>query len=113
MACTCGAESKGVSVIVGIVRVRTAHCTECGKILREYSFVKPYTKHGLTELLIRLHQINSRINNETRKLVIDFIERTLDSMTYDKDSDEARRKRRNDYLERKLLKELLGDDYYT
>lgn len=113
MTCICGHEAKSVTLKCSVVFISTYHCSKCGRIVREFRLDGTYSRYGLIQLLQKVHLYNSREPSDSRKLVIDFLERTLDKLPEFQDQTKTTRQRLEDLRDRKFLKECLQEDYYT
>lgn len=114
MACPCGHEAKAVSIVCSIVKIRTFHCKNCGRIIRQFELHGVVSKPSLVEALETLHKANMTRISESRKLAIDYLERMIDRMNAQTANQmKSARQKHLDLWEKKYLKEQLGDDYYA
>lgn len=112
MTCICGYAAKSTTIRCSGVLIITYHCARCQKESREFKLGESLTRHDMVALLKKIHLYNSRQVSESRKLIIDYLERLLDNSTEFSETTKSNRQRLADLWEKRYLKSVLGDDYY-
>lgn len=113
MCLNCGHSLKAVTIICSCVKIRVDHCPVCGRVGKSCDFVEEsYPRDYLERVVGELHQKNEVEISEYRKVAIDFIERMLDLNPAD-GHEMTMAEKRSIFEERRDLKKMMGDEYYT
>lgn len=108
----CGSKVGGVNLVVGIVKVTTCHCKDCGKVWRIKTLLVAFSVSVFVGELERLHAKYPDHRPVVIKSVMTYLQGKVDAhMATQLDEEAAKRKRRNDMWERQFLKDALGEDY--
>lgn len=103
MECSCcGGDSKGVHLIVGLVKVSTFHCTDCGKVWRLVVFIPAlFVASVVEDELRRLATIHSQTAKHARQYL---------RFRLNDSSAKTLEQRRLDAWERRLLRDLTQEE---
>lgn len=113
MTCTCGYEAKSTILICCNVQIITFHCSKCSREGRILKIVGRASRNDLLSWLEKAYAGNRVIITESRKMVIDYLERLLDTSEEYQEKVKTSRQKFEDMWERKYLKTLLQEDYYS
>lgn len=107
----CGGDSGTLALVVGIVKISTHRCKECGRAWKHKELLVQFSA-SILEKEIRRLKANGDVSAQATRTAIQFLNVKLESHAASAlDEDAARQKRRNDLWERRYLREALGDDY--